>query len=698
MRKALLALILLLIVCGALAFFVFRWPRKPAPTPIAWRAHVSTVAGDGSPQVFSDPFGIAVAKDGTIYISDAGESNHLRKISPEGSLTTLTTGSNDFDTPSGLALDANGNLYVADTSNNRIRKVTPQGEVSTIAGDGTAGYVDGPAAQARFNGPIGVSVDTQGNVFVADTYNDRIRKVSIDGQVSTVAGGGTPGYADGDRNTSLFDTPCGIAVANDGALIVADTSNDRLRKIDKDGNVSTLTVALNGNVNANGETLSSPVGLALTYDNVLYVTELDRSRVLQITPDGNAHVIAGRGPGFANGVENARFNQPAAVAIDPHDGSLYVTDSANYLIRKLSPTPTSPDATAAAASSGAAASSAQVDPLPRLTNETLGQQAMIWPVDPQDRPHEVVATVGEVRGSFDSTDSRDHLHSGLDVFGAYGDTVRAIRAEKVRSPLPNWGFDSLNEGFRVGAISYIHQHVGRDKDNKMFDGTRFTPVYGADGKLVRVRIKRGTRFNTGDALGTINRMYHVHLIVGPSGGEINPLSLSPIGFKDDIPPTIEKNGIQLFDQSGSQFSEKQNGRLIVTGRVRIVVDAFDRTNLNANRRRLGLYRAGYQILKADGSPAPGFAEPRINILFNRLPPDRDSTKIAYADQSGITVYGSASTRFLYEVTNVVRDGRAEQGVWDTSQLAPGDYVLRIIAADYSGNEAEEGRDVLLTVR
>lgn len=686
MRKALLVVILLLIVGGALVFFLFRWPRKPAPTRVAWHAHVTTIAGDGSPLVLSDPFGIAVAKDGTIYFADAGEDNRIRKISPEGQLTTLTNGGNDFDTPSGLALDPNGNLYVADTSNNRIRKLTPQGEVSTIAGDGTAGYLDGPAAQARFNGPIGVAVDPQGTVFVADTYNDRIRKISTDGQVSTVAGAGTPGYADGDRNTSLFDTPCGIVVANDGTLIVADTGNDRLRKIDKEGNVSTF------NVNLEGGNLSSPVGLALTYDNVLYVTELDHSRVLQITPDGNAHVIAGRGSGFADGVENARFNQPAGIALDQRNGDLYVTDGANYLVRKLSPATTNTGATATAAATNSN------DPLPRLTNETLGEQSMIWPVDPQNSPHEVVATVGEVRGSFDSTDSRDHLHSGLDVFGAYGDTVRVIRAEKVTSPLPNWGFDSLNEGFRIGVIAYIHQHVGRDKDNKMFDDARFTPVINADGKLVRVRIKRGTLFKPGDALGTINRMYHVHLIVGPSGGEINPLSLSPVGFKDDIPPTIEKTGIQLFDQSGSQFSQKQNGRLVITGRVRIVVDAFDRTNFNADRRRLGLYRVGYQVLKADGSPAPGFAEPRINILFNRLPPDRAATKIAYADQSGITVYGSASTRFLYEVTNTVRDGRAEPGVWDTSQLAPGDYILRIIAADYSGNEAQEGRDVLLTIR
>ena len=678
MRKALLVLILLVAVI-LIVFSVFRLTRKPMPTPIAWHARVTTLAGDGSPQVFSDPFGIAVAKAGTIYVADAGEKNLIHKISREGTITTFSTG---FNTPSALAIDANGNLYVADTSNNRIGKVAPDGTVSTIAGDGTAGYRDGPAAQARFNGPVGIAVDTRGNVFVADTYNDRVRMISTDGQVSTVAGAGSPGYADGDRNTALFDTPCGIAVAQDGTLIIADTGNDRLRRIDKDGNVSAFTV--------NGESLSSPIGLALTHDNVLYVTELNRSRVLQVTPDGSAHVIAGRGPGFADGVDNARFNQPTAVAIDSLSHGLYVTDSANYLVRKLEPATSTPEL-------AAATSSTSNNALPHLTNQTLDQQSMIWPVDPQDRPHEVVATMGEVRGSFDSTDSRDHLHSGLDVFGAYGDTVRAIRDEKVTSPLPNWGFDSLNEGFRVAVISYVHLHVGRDKDYKMLDDQRFLPVNGADGKLVRVRVKRGTRFKPGDALGTINRMYHVHLIVGPSGGEINPLSLSPVGFKDDIPPTIEKDGIQLLNDSGAQFSEQQNGRLVVTGRVHIVVDAFDRTNMNADRRRLGLYRLGYQLLKPDGTPAPGFEQPRITILFNRLPPDRESTKIAYADQSGITVYGSATTRFLYEVTNTVKDGQAERGVWDTSQVPRGDYTLKIIASDFSGNDAPQGQ-LLLTIR
>ncbi len=720
MRIPVIAIALFLIVCGSIAYILFRLtPKPPLPTPLGWLAHVTTFAGDGSPAfrdaaqptqaAFSDPFGIAVGSDGTVYVSDAGESNRIRKIAPDGVITTLAgyaEGFSDglgtqasFNTPSGLALETNGNLYVADTGNNRIRKITPEGLVSTVAGDGTAGYVDGPTAQARFDGPIGIAVDAKGNIFVADTYNDRIRLITPGGHVSTVAGAGRPGYADGDAGVALFDTPCGIVLTTAGALIVADTGNYRLRKITPDGKVTTWPVVFPGDVNR--ADLSKPIGMALTHDGVLYVTELDRSRVVQIAPDGAARVVAGDSPGFSDGADTARFNQLTGVAIDPRAerlGELYVADGGNYLVRKLGQ---STIVAATPTASEALMTGRNAYPTPRLTNATLGEQSLLWPLDPQQRPHEVVATIGEVRGSFDSTDSRDHLHSGLDVFGAYGDVVRVVRSEKVTSPLANWAFGSLNEGIRVGVVSYIHIQVGRDKDAKMFDDPRFVQVdegEGKDRKITRVRIRRGTRFHPGDAVGTVNRMYHVHMNIGPPGAEINPLMLAPVGFTDDIAPLINKDGIKLFDQSGAQLAERRVGRLLVSGRVRIVVDAFDRTNMNASRRRLGLYRLGYQVLKPDGMSAPGFDEPRINIVFNRLPPDREDTKVTYAEESGITVYGSATTRFLYEVTNTVRDGRAEPGVWDTSQLPSGDYLLRIIAADYSGNEAQQGRDVLITVR
>jgi len=686
MRK-LLVLILLLAIAGAI-FGYLTYRSRPLPTPIGWKAHLITLAGDGSPVFrdgkqsgFSDPFGVAVAKDGTIYVADAGESNRIRKISSDGNVTTLAGGSEgfadgagpaaSFNTPSALALGPDGVLFVADTGNNRIRKITPDGHVSTVAGDGTAGYVDGPAAKAQFNGPIGLAVSEGGDIYVADTYNDVIRMITTEGEVTTIAGAASPGYADGEQKSALFDTPCGIVIVNN-TVIVADTGNDRLRRISAEGTVTTLQVS--------GQELSSPIGMAVSHDNYLYVTELDRSRVLQVAPDGVARVIA-------DGSDAGRFNQPTGIAIGPLSNKpteLFLADSGNYLVRKLDQTTTSSAAT-------------RIDSYPKLTNETLGEQALLWPFDPQKSPHEVAATMGEVRGSFDSDDSRHHLHSGLDVFGGYGEAVRVVRSEKVTGPTPNWGFDSINEGFRVGAISYIHMHVGRDKDGKMFDDPRFIAVNDGAGKLSRVRVKRGTRFNTGDTLGTVNKMYHVHLNVGPPGGETNPLSLSPIGFTDTIPPTIEKDGIQLFDSSGARLKEMQGSHLVVRGQVRIVVDAFDRTNMNAERRRLGLYKLGYQVLRTDGSPAPGFNEPRINILFNRLPADRAATKVAYAAESGITVYGSATTRFLYEVTNTVRDGRAAPGVWDTSQLPKGDYILRIIAADYSGNEAQQGRDVPVSV-
>ena len=695
MRKLVIAVIVLVILGSATAFFVYRFKNKPRPTPIGWKARVTTIGGDGSPLVrdgkqseFSDPFGVAIADDGTIYVSDAGESNRIRKILPDGTVTTLAGGTEGFadgagtsaafNTPSALALGPDGNLYVADTGNNRIRKITPAGQVSTVAGDGNAGYLDGPAAHAQFNGPIGLTVSVKGDIYVADTYNDVIRMITTEGEVTTVAGGGTPGFADGEQKTALFDTPSGI-IATENSLIVADTGNRRLRKVTAAGSVTTLSIT--------GVELSRPIGLAISHAHFVYVTELDRSRIVQVAPDGVARIVVGEGNGIADGPYSAEFHQASGIAIGPHPNKpveLVVADSGNYLVRKLVPSTVS--------------SAVTFDgPLPILTKETLGMQSLIWPVDPQQSPHEVVATVGEVRGAFDSTDSRDHLHSGLDVFGAYGETVRVVRSEKVASPQPNWGFDSLNEGFRIGVVSYIHQTVGRDKDGKMFDDARFIPVHDSSGKLIRVRIKRGTRFRPGEALGTINKMYHVHLNIGPPGAEINPLSLSPIGFKDDIPPTIEKDGIQLIDANGARIQQKQGDRLVVSGQVRIVVDAYDRNNMNAERRRLGLYKLGYQVLKTDGTPAPGFEQPNINILFDRLSGNRDAVKVAYADESGITVYGSKTTRFLYEVTNMVLEEHVFRSVWVTSQLPKGDYILRIIAADFSGNEALQGRDVPIRV-
>jgi hypothetical protein len=186
---------------------------------------------------------------------------------------------------------------------------------------------------------------------------------------------------------------------------------------------------------------------------------------------------------------------------------------------------------------------------------------------------------------------------------------------------------------------------------------------------------------------------------GAPNAEANPLGLPLVGFTDKVAPHHRTRRHSTFRRCDKHAAQGKRGqRLVVTrGQIRIVVDAYDQVDGNQARRRLGLYKLGYQLLHRDGSPAPGFEQPRITLEFDRMPPDMDAVKIAYADESGITVYGSKTTRFLYEATNIVRHGRAARSTWNAAELPPGDYTLRIIAADYQGNEATAGRDVEITI-
>ena len=260
LTKIIIVLAGLLVVASAAAatwYWFFR--QREAPLERGWTAMVSVIAGDGTPGMqdghvgnarFADPFGVAVAPDGTIFVADAGESQRIRRIARDGTITTVAGSdqgyadgsgpSASFNTPSALAIDSTGNVIVADTGNNAIRRVTPQGDVSTIAGDRFAGFRDGAASEARFNGPVGVAVDTTGRVIVADTYNNRIRAIQPDGHVVTIAGDGYAGATDGPADQARFDTPCGVAVDRAGNIYVADTGNGSVRMISPAGLVSTL--------------------------------------------------------------------------------------------------------------------------------------------------------------------------------------------------------------------------------------------------------------------------------------------------------------------------------------------------------------------------------------------------------------------------------------------------------------------------
>jgi sugar lactone lactonase YvrE len=701
------------LAAGAAAYYTFSardaatpgravWLRAAAPTRAAWTARVAPLAGDGLDGAvdgaapasrFSDPFGTVVDAHGNVFVAEGGASNRIRRIGADGQVSTFAGASAGFadgpgaaaafDTPSALATDRLGNLYVADTGNNAIRKVAPDGSVSTLAGGGEPGYLDGAGRAARFNGPVGVAVDRDGIVYVADTYNDRIRRIARDGTVTTVAGSGAPGSLDGPGPAAAFDTPSAIVVDRHGVLFVADTGNDAIRRIDKDGAVTTLAAPAE-----DAQTpalLRRPVALALTHDGYLYIGGLG-GRIVQRDPDGKHHALADadRPPQASYaGDGSVRLYAPRGIAVRP-DGSLVVADGQALRVFALAPPRPGAPANPAA------------PPAPVSAPATATPAVMPWPVGPQLAPHEVVGVMGEVRGSYDG-ESRHHFHAGLDIRADIGTRVLAILPATVSDPYPNWDFGELGEGLSLGPLSYIHMRVGRDSKGQALD-PRFQLLAGANGKPERVRVRRGARFAVGDALGTINPMAHVHMEYRPGGVVVNPLTLPFPGLRDTLAPRIRS--IALYDDSGRRLPAKKGQRLHVArslGRVAIVIDAYDQMDGNLARRRLGLYRLGYQLLHADGSPAAGFESPRITQIYDRLPREREAVKLVYADSSGITVYGSKATRFAYAVNNTLQGGVALPGSWKVDGLAPGDYLLRIHAADYAGQVALEGRDLALTV-
>lgn len=222
---------------------------------------VGTLAGSSSGFVddtgtnaqFNFPAGVAADASGNVYVADIG-NNKIRKITPAGDVTTLAgsskgfadgSGSNaKFHFPPGVAIDGSGNVYVADVENHKIRKITPNGEVSTLAGS-NPGFEDAVGTNAQFNNPTGVAVDAQNNVFVADVFNHKIRKINQGGEVSTIAGS-TQGFADGTGANAQFNNPTGVAVDVEGNIYVADRDNHKIRKITPTGQVSTLAGSTEG--------------------------------------------------------------------------------------------------------------------------------------------------------------------------------------------------------------------------------------------------------------------------------------------------------------------------------------------------------------------------------------------------------------------------------------------------------------------
>lgn len=317
---------------------------------------VSTLAGNGTKgyldgslanSSFSFPEDITITADGSLYVTDV--LNHrIRKLSGNSvstfagnSTAAIVNGSGlgaSFFYPYSICSNDNGNLYSTDENDTRIRKLNFDAMVTNFSGSEVSGFLDGQATVARFGYGNYVTAAQGGALYVSDADNNRIRKVNAEGSVTSLAGDGTSGFADGTASLSRFSYPAGIANDKDGNVFIADRGNFRIRKISAAGIVSTVAgtgvPGYKDGAGTEAQFSSDMRDLAIDKDGVLYLT--DANTIRKITPDGKVSTIAGSSAGYADGAAaDAKFDYPNGLAID-QNGNIYVADTNNNRIRKLS--------------------------------------------------------------------------------------------------------------------------------------------------------------------------------------------------------------------------------------------------------------------------------------------------------------------------------------------------------------------------
>jgi RHS repeat-associated protein len=328
---------------------------------------ITSVAGNGTYGFLGDgglatqaslrfPWGAAVASDGSLYISDSG-NQRIRRVAPDGTITTVagsgTGGFNGdggtaleawFISPGGIAIASDGSLYISDSGNNRIRRVGPDGIITTIAGNGTATFSGdgGSATQASLSFPDGLAIAADGSLYISDSASNRIRRVGLDGVITTVAGNGTATFSGdgGPATQASLSFPEGLAIASDGSLYISDSGNNRIRRVDPDGIITTVAGKGTSVFSGDGGSalqagINSPVGLSFASDGSFYISDFNRIR--RVDSDGIITTVAGKGTSVFSGdnglAVQAGFHD-ALIALGA-EGSVYICDYGNNRIRRV---------------------------------------------------------------------------------------------------------------------------------------------------------------------------------------------------------------------------------------------------------------------------------------------------------------------------------------------------------------------------
>jgi len=331
-------------------------------------AQVETLFGNGRPALtdatgklasFNEPFGLCSDGQGNLYVADS--ANHcVRKISPDGVVSTFAgngeKGTVDgsarrarFNTPSGVRVDGKGNLFVFSYEENSIRIVGPDGAVRSLLTSREEGYRDGSLDDARIRAPRGLVFDCEGNIFFTDCWNHRIRKITADGIVSTLAGGGPTGeeaaatWRDGVGAEARFYAPCGLAIDKENNLYVADAENHRIRKITPKAVVTTIAghgpSGKPGRAFADGPAaqsrLNTPTELLVTDDGIVYFSDTYGNRIRKISPEGIVSTVAGSGEaGLLDGpADKAQLNFPRGIVL--RGKRILLADFNNHVVRAV---------------------------------------------------------------------------------------------------------------------------------------------------------------------------------------------------------------------------------------------------------------------------------------------------------------------------------------------------------------------------